>query len=41
MYYRGVIYFASRTNDNPRTAREIATIFSLDNTSTTKDVRMQ
>lgn len=30
------IYIASRTNDNPRTAREIATIFSLDNTSTTK-----
>ena len=30
------IYVASRINNNPRTAKEIATIFNLDNTSTTR-----
>jgi transcription initiation factor TFIIB len=30
------IYIACRTNNNPRTAKEIATIFNLDNTSATK-----
>jgi len=30
------IYIACRTNDCPRTAKEIATIFTLDNTSATK-----
>ena len=30
------IYIASRINDYPRTAKEIATIFKLDNTSATK-----
>jgi transcription initiation factor TFIIB len=30
------IYISCRTNDCPRTAKEIATIFSLDNTSATK-----
>jgi len=30
------IYIASRINDYPRTAKEIATIFNLDNTSATK-----
>lgn len=30
------IYIACRINDNPRTAKEIATIFRLDNTSATK-----
>ena len=30
------IYIASRIHDNPRTAKEIATIFHLDNTSSTK-----
>jgi transcription initiation factor TFIIB len=30
------IYIASRVNGNPRTAKEIATIFNLDNTASTK-----
>jgi transcription initiation factor TFIIB len=30
------IYIACRTNNNPRTAKEIATMFNLDNTSATK-----
>ena len=30
------IYISCRINGNPRTAREIATIFHLDNTSATK-----
>jgi transcription initiation factor TFIIB len=30
------IYISCRTNDCPRTAKEIATIFTLDNTSATK-----
>lgn len=30
------IYISCRVNDNPRTAKEIATIFNLDNTSATK-----
>ena len=30
------IYISCRTNNNPRTAKEIATIFNLDNTSATK-----
>ena len=30
------IYIASRVNNNPRTAKEIAAIFNLDNTSATK-----
>lgn len=30
------IYISCRINDNPRTAKEIATIFNLDNTSATK-----
>jgi len=30
------IYIASRVNGNPRTAKEIATIFNLDNTAATK-----
>ena len=30
------IYIAARKNENPRTAKEIATIFNLDNTSATK-----
>ena len=35
------IYISCSVNKYPRTAKEIAQIFNLDNTSATKDVKMQ